>query len=1007
MFIKNMKSILIITLLFVMSFVSISLYADCDMMAMIAKKGNSISWISGFEDNYVAPDDPHDLFLFLEHYSPSNPDGYGIIYINSEGNIPEIEYPDIIGSPTQLYDVSEQAWYVIPNVQNGNYTIPIYDGPYEDAKLKILNSDNDVSIVMGHVRNATGTTTGNHPFQIICDTNGDDEDETYMFMHNGNVTDMVSTFRTEILGIDNYWFDNNPSNWEGDSGSISGWIDSEMYFHYIIAHIKNANGDVVKGIYEALSNPAIYSGTTSINSGMLNNNVDANFVLTDGNNIYLYRNCDDDNHRLSYKKLSNGFTEVKTQHGSGVDMMPQNSFAVISQYNSTLIQFFLQQDGFQNIAFEKGSITDDLNYQNFSGLPRLFITGDCIIPFGYNIDITTGTYVDFINNATLTIEGTLNIRDNAELNLKHSSKILIDGTNQTDAKLFLDWGSTITGASAGWSEQLPPGVPVSGFEEWFPGDRIIAQNGGVITTDIPEHFTPGVDPVVNISSGSGGQWSGITIQNPTDASPYWFVNCNISDMCDLVMRGSVRPFASINFFKTNFHENVQLLVRDRHNLSIDDCDFIDNYFGINVYNSPATIVNSTITGNGIGLNMNYACTEESVIENCDINNNDGNGLRFRDRDIRFLQNNVQNNLYHGIVAYSGGAFALFEDNDVSNNGWSEYGGYEESYTWANNNNTIADAGYVHNVDKYILKLFGGWVQGDDQVDVSGNDIYHGDIERFFPTIDAFYFGGIVSDEKMMFDSASEDMNAGDYATARSTFEQLIIDYPESVEAAASLQKIYFIENYTNQNYDALLLYIESIPAEEGSTMHRVKRDLITKTYMQKEEYDTAINLLETVIADPADEIELIDALTDEAYCYVKLVVEGSRALPEICTFKPQNFNEFQQIVSELENRLYETEDPIEEDIIPVNVTLSNYPNPFNPTTTISFSLPEDGNVELSIYNVKGQKVKTLTNEFLVKGLHSIEWNGKDNNNKSVSSGIYFYKISAGKSTSMKKMLLLK
>jgi len=190
-------------------------------------------------------------------------------------------------------------------------------------------------------------------------------------------------------------------------------------------------------------------------------------------------------------------------------------------------------------------------------------------------------------------------------------------------------------------------------------------------------------------------------------------------------------------------------------------------------------------------------------------------------------------------------------------------------------------------------------------------------------------------------------------------------------------------------------------------MHRVKRDIITKTYMQKEEYNTAINLLETVIADPANEIELTDALIDEAYCYVKLIEEGSRALPEICTVKPQNFSEFQQIVSELENRLYETEEPIEEEIVTANVTLSNYPNPFNPTTNINFSLPEDSNVELSIYNVKGQKVTTLTNEFLVKGLHSIEWNGKDTNNKSVSSGIYFYKISSGKTSAMKKMLLLK
>jgi len=243
--------------------------------------------------------------------------------------------------------------------------------------------------------------------------------------------------------------------------------------------------------------------------------------------------------------------------------------------------------------------------------------------------------------------------------------------------------------------------------------------------------------------------------------------------------------------------------------------------------------------------------------------------------------------------------------------------------------------------------------------------------------------------------------------ARSTFEQLITDYPESVEAAASLQKIYFIENYTDQNYDALLLYIESIPTVEGSTMHRVKRDLITKTYMQKEEYNTAINLLETVIADPANDIVLTDALIDEAYCYVKLIEEGSRALPEICTVKPQNFDEFLQIVNELENSLYETEEPIEEEIVSVNVTLSNYPNPFNPTTTINFSLPEDSDVELSIYNVKGQKVRTLTNEFLEKGTHSIEWNGKDSNNKLTASGIYFYKVSAGKSSAIRKMLLLK
>lgn len=77
---------------------------------------------------------------------------------------------------------------------------------------------------------------------------------------------------------------------------------------------------------------------------------------------------------------------------------------------------------------------------------------------------------------------------------------------------------------------------------------------------------------------------------------------------------------------------------------------------------------------------------------------------------------------------------------------------------------------------------------------------------------------------------------------------------------------------------------------------------------------------------------------------------------------------------------------------PVNLQLSNHPNPFNPTTTISFSIPEKSNVDLIIHNIKGQKIKTLINENLTKGSHSITWNGKDEHGISVSSGLYFYKI---------------
>lgn len=88
--------------------------------------------------------------------------------------------------------------------------------------------------------------------------------------------------------------------------------------------------------------------------------------------------------------------------------------------------------------------------------------------------------------------------------------------------------------------------------------------------------------------------------------------------------------------------------------------------------------------------------------------------------------------------------------------------------------------------------------------------------------------------------------------------------------------------------------------------------------------------------------------------------------------------------------------------------LTNYPNPFNPTTTIEFSINNHSKVELTIYNIKGQKIKTLANEHFSKGSNAVIWDGDDENNKPVSSGIYYYKLNVnGKTETVKKCLLLK
>ncbi len=94
--------------------------------------------------------------------------------------------------------------------------------------------------------------------------------------------------------------------------------------------------------------------------------------------------------------------------------------------------------------------------------------------------------------------------------------------------------------------------------------------------------------------------------------------------------------------------------------------------------------------------------------------------------------------------------------------------------------------------------------------------------------------------------------------------------------------------------------------------------------------------------------------------------------------------------------------------LPTSYSLSqNVPNPFNPNTTIEFALPRTSEVNLDVFNLLGQKVRTLVNDQLRAGFQRVEWDGKDDNGAEVASGVYLYRIKAGTFVESKKMMLLK
>jgi hypothetical protein len=89
-----------------------------------------------------------------------------------------------------------------------------------------------------------------------------------------------------------------------------------------------------------------------------------------------------------------------------------------------------------------------------------------------------------------------------------------------------------------------------------------------------------------------------------------------------------------------------------------------------------------------------------------------------------------------------------------------------------------------------------------------------------------------------------------------------------------------------------------------------------------------------------------------------------------------------------------------------NIVTTNYPNPFNPETTIEFNNPLQGQVNINIYNLKGQLVKNLLQDNLNQGVHKVVWQGRDSNDRQVASGVYFYKIQSENNKSVTKKIIL-
>lgn len=282
----------------------------CAMSAMISAQGSILADFpaEGAYADYWLYNDPWDYmgFLMANSNAYANEDGYGCVaYTDSE---PRVRNSNRWYKRVNSFADFGNTYYTGMHIEQGAHAASWQPDVLDAAMREIRNRANRAVIVLNHARNATGYTLGNHPF--LFEHNG----RTFSFMHNGNVNSarafMISSVNERFPEYD--WWVRYPSN-HFASVNPSAWVDSEVFFHYLMSYILSEVGDTETALVTALRDLA---------SHMQSNRGSFNFIMSDGERLYAFRNTPivgvNSHYKLSYRNFDSRCWAVRTSYpGSG------------------------------------------------------------------------------------------------------------------------------------------------------------------------------------------------------------------------------------------------------------------------------------------------------------------------------------------------------------------------------------------------------------------------------------------------------------------------------------------------------------------------------------------------------------------------------------------------------------------------------------------------------------------------------------------------------------------
>ena len=516
-----------------------------------------------------------------------------------------------------------------------------------------------------------------------------------------------------------------------------------------------------------------------------------------------------------------------------------------------------------------------------------------------------------------------------------------------------------------------------------------------------------------------GDWDWIKFDNSSGTS--------ILEYCDIeyakfgIWGVSNSHVSMDNVTVTNCQNYGLYLLNNSTNTSVENSNFThNNTYGIFLYNSDPDIVYATCTNNSDGL-----C--------CYNNSNPAIGFSV-----------FSNNNYDGIYCYNTGyVWMYYNATYFPNRGWNTIqsnnsrgvSAYSSSYPFLGfssicpGNNTIKNNSsyevYNGNSSGYIYARYNWWESSTPDLYTSQTVLIDDPLNQSSalltglskPMIDNHVINSTSKSIPEEYNRlATAFLMEGNYEKARGLFQYVFENYPDSEEAKYALVHITACFDQLNERSNV-------VPFLEGVSESYSKLELsgfalaLSVPYLESAgKYSQAVERCLQVREFSKDEEVNKNMLFILANIYFYGLQDADKAklyFEEYIKSYPKDpmTKTAQDMLEIMDHGFIPKRDHPENaqaNDSPTTFALSqNYPNPFNPETEISFQLPEDVHVTLSIFNLLGQKVRTIIDKQMATGYHTIQWDGRNDFGNSVASGVYLYVIQAGKFYDVKKMVLMR